>query len=61
MSTRQEADGTIISRVYSRIGLLGNPSDGFQGACLSLSLSNFYAEVRCRPVRVCERHTRMHF
>lgn len=47
MATHQAADGTITSRVYSRIGLLGNPSDGFQGACLSLSLANFWAEASC--------------
>ncbi|PRW58585.1 glucuronokinase 1 isoform A [Chlorella sorokiniana] len=49
MSTRTEADGTITSRVYSRIGLLGNPSDGFEGACLSLSLANWWAEVTLTP------------
>ena len=59
MSTHQK-DGAITSRVYSRIGLLGNPSDGFQGACLSLSLANFWAEVSCMgrtgrnpPASVC--------
>lgn len=36
----------ITSRVFARVGLLGNPSDGYGGACLSLSLANFYAEVR---------------
>jgi glucuronokinase len=46
MSVSVHADGTIVSRVFSRIGLLGNPSDGFEGACLSLSLANFHAEVR---------------
>lgn len=37
------------SRVYSRIGLLGNPSDGYNGRCLSLSLQNFWAEVIIKP------------
>jgi hypothetical protein len=40
-------DGSITSRVFARIGLLGNPSDGFFGKTISLSLANFYAEVCC--------------
>ncbi|KAK9806753.1 hypothetical protein WJX72_001492 [[Myrmecia] bisecta] len=40
---------TVTERVYARIGLLGNPSDGFFGKTISLSLQNFYAEVRCQP------------
>ena len=40
-------DGAITSRVFARIGLLGNPSDGFFGKTISLSLANFYAEVCC--------------
>lgn len=35
----------ITSRVYARIGLLGNPSDGFEGACISVSIKNFWAQV----------------
>ena len=38
-------DGAITSRVFARIGLLGNPSDGFFGKTISLSLANFHAEV----------------
>ena len=34
---------TILS--YARLGLLGNPSDGFHGKTISLSLANFWAEV----------------
>jgi glucuronokinase len=37
---------TISSRVYARVGLLGNPSDGFYGKTISFSLANFFAEVR---------------
>lgn len=45
----------ITCRVHARVGLLGNPSDGFYGKTLSLSLANFYAEVSalipgCRAV-----------
>ena len=35
----------ISCRVCARIGLLGNPSDGYEGACLCLSLANYFAEV----------------
>jgi glucuronokinase len=30
---------------YARVGLLGNPSDGFHGKTISFSLENFYATV----------------
>lgn len=40
----------IVSRVYARVGLLGNPSDGYNGCTVSLSLMNFFAEVRSFPV-----------
>lgn len=33
------------SRVYARVGLLGNPSDAFDGAAIAASVSNFSAEV----------------
>ncbi|KAI3433636.1 hypothetical protein D9Q98_003445 [Chlorella vulgaris] len=49
MAAVVQPDGSITSRVHSRIGLLGNPSDGFQGACLSLSLANYWAEVKLTP------------
>lgn len=39
----------VTSRVYARIGLLGNPSDGFFGKTISLSLQNFFAEVTLIP------------
>lgn len=46
MAVVEEAAGILRSRVHARIGLLGNPSDGFEGSCISLSLANFHAEVR---------------
>jgi glucuronokinase len=53
---RQSAPETVASpichRVYARIGLLGNPSDGFFGKTVSLSLANFYAEARV-PCTTC--------
>jgi glucuronokinase len=42
-------NGAFRSRVYARIGLLGNPSDGYNGAVLAFSLKNFYAEVTITP------------
>ena len=36
----------VTKRVSARVGLLGNPSDGFKGAVVSFSLQNFWAEVR---------------
>ena len=35
----------ITSQVFSRVGLLGNPSDGYQGKTISVSCANFWAEV----------------
>ena len=28
-----------------RVGLMGNPSDGFEGKTISLSIANFWADV----------------
>jgi glucuronokinase len=35
----------IDSRAYARAGLLGNPSDGYFGKTLSLSIKNFGAQI----------------
>ncbi|CAL8350698.1 unnamed protein product [Lota lota] len=35
----------IICRSYARVGLMGNPSDGFNGKTIAMSISNFWAEV----------------
>ena len=32
-------------KVYARVGLVGNPSDGFFGKTISLSIENFWAKV----------------
>lgn len=37
--------GHIVCRTYARVGVLGNPSDGFFGKTISLSVKNFWAEV----------------
>ena len=35
----------IRKRAFARAGLLGNPSDGYNGKTISLSVRNFWAEV----------------
>ena len=35
----------ITNRAYARVGLMGNPSDGFHGKTISLSIKNFWADV----------------
>jgi len=35
----------IRKRAYARAGLLGNPSDGYHGKTISISVRNFFAEV----------------
>jgi len=35
----------IKKRAYARIGLMGNPSDGFYGKTISCAIHNFWAEV----------------
>lgn len=36
----------LTERVHARVGLLGNPSDGYHGCCISFCLANFWAEVQ---------------
>ena len=35
----------IRKRTNARIGLMGNPSDGFYGKTISCCIDNFYAEI----------------
>ncbi|GJP34895.1 hypothetical protein CLOM_g19377 [Closterium sp. NIES-68] len=42
---------SIARRAYARVGLLGNPSDGYNGKTLSFSLANFFAEVTLQSSR----------
>ncbi len=37
----------IRTRAYARAGLIGNPSDGYFGKTISVSMRNFAAEVIC--------------
>ena len=41
----------IKQKSYARIGLLGNPSDGFFGKTISCLIKNFCAEVILEPSR----------
>jgi len=40
----------IIKKVYARIGIAGNPSDGFYGKTVSCCIRNFAARVSLEPV-----------
>ena len=40
-----DAVESVKSKCYARVGLMGNPSDGFHGKTIGLSISNFWAEV----------------
>lgn len=39
----------ITETSYARVGLLGNPSDGYFGKTISFSLKNYFAEVTLVP------------
>ncbi|CAI5466083.1 unnamed protein product [Closterium sp. Yama58-4] len=53
ISTAVNSDSarSITRRAYARVGLLGNPSDGYNGKTISFSLANFFAEVTLQPSR----------
>lgn len=36
---------SVSEKCYSRIGLIGNPSDGYYGKTISIAISNFFTEV----------------
>lgn len=42
-------DEVLKSYCHARVGLIGNPSDGFCGKTLSFLLANFKAEVTLSP------------
>jgi len=41
----------IVERAYARVGLMGNPGDGYGGKVIAATIENFYAEVTLRPRR----------
>lgn len=36
---------SVTGRCYSRIGLIGNPSDGYFGNTISIAVENYFTEV----------------
>jgi glucose-1-phosphate thymidylyltransferase len=42
---QRQLTSNVHKKCYARIGLMGNPSDGFRGKTLSFLIKNFYAEV----------------
>ncbi len=42
---------SINNRAYARAGVFGNPSDGYFGKVIAISVKNFYAEVTLRESR----------
>ncbi|XP_034403875.1 glucuronokinase with putative uridyl pyrophosphorylase [Cyclopterus lumpus] len=46
-STKQQdaSSKPITCRSFARVGLMGNPSDGFNGKTIAMSICNFWAEV----------------
>jgi len=42
----------IKKRTFARIGLMGNPSDGFYGKTISSCIANFHAEVTLTESRL---------
>ena len=45
IGTSFDALDTVTVKSYARTGLMGNPSDGFHGKTLGVTVSNFWAEV----------------
>ena len=45
--------GLITERAYARVGLFGNPSDGYFGKTISVSIQNFFSEVTLVPDQQC--------
>lgn len=39
----------VSSLIYARVGLLGNPSDAFQGAAIAIAITNYWAVVEFEP------------
>ena len=46
--TKTKAPRVAVGKSYARVGLLGNPSDGYYGKTISFTVENFYSEVLIR-------------
>ena len=51
---KARSPGSVIERAYARIGLIGNPSDGFNGKTLAVALEDYYATVHICPASTVE-------
>jgi len=51
VSTLESLKKLIVTRANARVGLVGNPSDGFNGKTISYSLANYWAQVRIWETR----------
>jgi hypothetical protein len=40
----------VMSEVYARVGILGNPSDAFEGAAIAAAITNYAAVCLACPV-----------
>jgi len=49
-TNRPLREASVHGRAFARLGLLGNPSDAYQGKALAVSLYEFSAEVRLDPL-----------
>ncbi|KAI8804875.1 hypothetical protein BJ742DRAFT_429967 [Cladochytrium replicatum] len=45
----QKHRSPVVKRAYARIGLVGNPSDGYFGKTISVQISDFWAEAMLIP------------
>eukprot|EP00933_Yihiella_yeosuensis_P051473 TRINITY_DN49416_c0_g1_i1.p1 TRINITY_DN49416_c0_g1~~TRINITY_DN49416_c0_g1_i1.p1 ORF type:complete len:689 (-),score=118.68 TRINITY_DN49416_c0_g1_i1:103-2169(-) len=45
LSNAEGSSGVVKQRTFARVGLMGNPSDGFHGKTLSVTIGNFWASV----------------
>ena len=45
LRTRMALNDGFVARAYARTGLLGNPSDQYEGKVIGVSVRNYYAEV----------------
>ena len=41
--------GKLSVKAHARVGLFGNPSDGYHGATIALTIANFWAEATITP------------
>jgi len=46
---RRAVRDTVKQRAFARVGLAGNPSDGYGGKTLSFTIANYYADVTLLP------------